>query len=152
MIAVSESTTIDRPVADVFAFLDLPANQPAVTPSLVRSEALERLPNGGRRVAYTYRILGARFTGELEALEYEPERRIRWAMTGDIEGTITWELEPVDGGDRTRFTYAAEYAAPLGIAVLDSLLAPLVRWYNRRELRRTVRNLRAHLEATGWRR
>jgi hypothetical protein len=73
-------------------------------------------------------------------------------MTGDIEGTITWELEPVDGGDRTRFTYAAEYAAPLGIAVLDSLLVPLVRWYNRRELRRTVRNLRAHLEATGWRR
>jgi uncharacterized protein YndB with AHSA1/START domain len=142
MTAVEATVQIDAPATAVFAYMDKPANQPEITPSLVRAERLEGLPNGGKRVAYTYRIFGVDFEGELEATSYEPERRIRWAMTGDLQGAIEWTFTAHDGG--TRVTYAAEYERL--VPIVGWLLVPLVRWYNERELRQTLANLRARIE------
>lgn len=143
MIDVEESIRIAAPRAEVFEFLDRPAVQPEFTPSLTRSELLERLDNGGSRVAYTYTMAGIDFDGEIAATEYEPDERIYWELSGDLSGEIEWTFEDVQFG--TRLTYAAGYDLPLGI--LEKLARPVVERYNERELRTTLANVKARIEA-----
>lgn len=142
MVTVSETLSIDAPPGDVFAYMDQPVNQPEITPSLAHSETVEELPNGGKRVEYTYEMAGVELDGHIEAVEYEPESRIRWEMTGDLEGEITWEFEA--DGDGTVVTYASEYDIP--VPVLSAVVEPFVKRYNERELRTTLENLRTRLE------
>jgi len=142
MVEASATTTVDAPVEAVFGYMDRPENQVEITPSLTRSEPLDELPNGGKRVAYTYTMGGVDLDGEIEAVEYEPESRVRWEMTGDLTGEIMWTFESVDGG--TRVTYATTYDLP--VPVIDRLAEPFVERYNERELRTTLENLRTRLE------
>jgi len=142
MIEVSDRIRIDAPVEDVFEYMDRPENQPEFTPSLTRSETVEGLPNGGKRVAYTYTMAGVDLEGRLEAVEYEPESRVRWEMTGELEGEIEWTFEPADGA--TVVSYVARYEIP--IPVLDGVVEPFAERYNERELRTTLENLRSRIE------
>lgn len=142
MVEVTRSIRIGVPVETVFAYMDRTENQPEITPSLTRSEPLAKLPNGGKRVAYTYTMAGIGLDGHIEAVEYEPEQRIRWEMTGDLTGTIEWTFEK--DGDETVVIYSAEYDIP--VPVLDAVVGPFVRRYNERELRTTLENLRTRLE------
>ena len=139
---VTHTIRIDVPVESVFEYMDRPENQPEITPSLTRSEPAEELSNGGKRVAYTYTMAGIELDGHVEAVAYEPERRIEWEMTGDLNGEIEWEFEP--DGDGTEVTYTARYDVP--IPVLDALVEPFVERYNERELRTTLGNLQTRLE------
>lgn len=142
MVEVRDRIRIDAPVEDVFEYMDRPENQPEFTSSLTRSETVEELPNGGKRVAYTYTMAGVDLEGRLEALEYEPESHVRWEMTGHLEGEIEWAFEPEDGA--TVVTYVARYEIP--IPVLDAVVEPFAERYNERELRTTLENLRSRLE------
>ena len=142
MIETSNSVHVDAPVSDVFAYMDRPENQPEITPSLTRSEILEERADGSKRVAYGYGLGGITMDGELDAVEYEPEERVVWEMTGDLSGEITWEFEPEDDG--TRVTYAASYDVPGG--VLEKLAAPFVKRYNGREVETTLENLKTRVE------
>jgi ligand-binding SRPBCC domain-containing protein len=132
---------IDAPVGRVFEFMDEPANQAAVTPSLAVAERIERLDNGGNRARYVYRMFGLAFEGEVRARSYEPLARIVYEMVGDLTGTITWEFEAEDGG--TRLTYAAAYDVPGPLP--EWLLAPLIRWYNAREVDRLLATVAGRL-------
>ncbi len=142
MAEVSETVRIDVPLSDVFAYMDQPENQPEITPSLVHSETVAELPNGGKRVEYTYEMAGIELDGYIEAVEYEPASHIRWEMTGDLEGEITWGFEA--DGDATVVSYASEYDIP--VPVLSAVVEPFVKRYNERELRTTLENLKTRLE------
>lgn len=142
VVEVTQRTRIGVPVQTVFAYMDQPENQPEITPSLTRSKPVAELPNGGKRVEYTYTMAGVGLSGYIEATEYEPERRIRWKMTGDLTGDIEWTFEA--DGDETVVTYTADYDVP--IPVLDAVVEPFVKRYNERELRTTLENLRTRLE------
>jgi len=142
MISVRERIHIDAPVERVFSYLDTPANQATITPSLTESTRLERLPNGGDRARYTYWILGLSFSGEVRATNYVPNERIVWNMTGDLKGTIRWYLEPFNRG--CLFTYAATYQSP-GPSLLQPLVRPLIQRYNEREVQALLHNLRARI-------
>jgi uncharacterized membrane protein len=142
MIDIERQVRIDAPVEDVFEYVDRPENQPEFTPSLTRSQTLAELPNGGKRVAYRYAMAGVSLDGELEAIEYEPQERVRWKMTGDLTGEIEWTFEADNGG--TLLAYAARYDLP--IPVLDAVVEPFAERYNERELETTLENLRARLE------
>lgn len=146
MLTVREHIDIVAPVDRVFEFMDTPAHQAEITPSLTQSTLVERLPNGGSRARYTYRILGLSFSGEVRATDYVPDERIVWSMTGDLQGTIRWYFESVDTG--CRVTYAATYRIP-GPRFLQSLAGPLVRRYNEREVRTLLHNLKERLESSG---
>lgn len=143
MLTVREHVDIDAPVEAVFEYMDEPRHQPQITPSLTHSHLLERLPNGGSRVRYTYRIFGIAFSGEVRATDYVPNERIVWSMEGDLRGTIRWYFQPLTD-ERSRFTYAATYALP-GPSVLRPLLKPLVRRYNEREIHTLLQRLNARL-------
>jgi carbon monoxide dehydrogenase subunit G len=133
---------IDAPVERVFEFMDEPANQAAVTPSLAVADRIERLDNGGNRARYVYRMVGVRFEGEVRASRYEPPERIVYDLVGDLTGTITWTFAAEDGG--TRLTYAAGYDVPGPFP--EWLLAPVIRWYNAREVRQLLATVRERLE------
>lgn len=145
MITVREHIDIEAPVEAVFDYMDAPSRQPEITPSLTQSHLLERLPNGGSRVRYTYTIFGLPFSGDVRATDYVPNERIVWTMEGDLQGTIRWYFQSLNGDDRSRFTYAATYAIP-GPSVLRPLLKPLVRRYNEREVNALLGRLQARVE------
>ena len=145
MLTVRKHVDLDAPVESVFDHMDDPSRQPEITPSLTQSHLLERLPNGGSRVRYTYTIFGLPFSGEIRATDYVPNERIVWTMEGDLQGTIRWYFQSLDD-ERSRFTYAATYAIP-GPSLLRPLLSPLVRRYNDREVRDLLRRLRKCLES-----
>lgn len=142
MIETSHSVHVDAPVSDVFAYMDRPENQPEITPSLTRSKILAEREDGSKHVAYGYGLGGITMDGELDAVEYEPEERVVWEMTGDLSGEITWAFDPEDDG--TRVTYAAAYDVPGG--VLETLAAPFVKRYNKREVEATLENLKTRVE------
>lgn len=142
MLTVREHIDLPMPVDRVFDFMDAPAHQARITPSLSTSALLERLPNGGSRAHYVYRILGLSFSGEVRATDYVPNERIVWSMTGDLQGTLRWYFEPIDGG--SRLTYAATYEVP-GPSLLRPLARPLIRRYNEREIHALLRNLEAQV-------
>ena len=145
MLTVRKHTDIEAPVEAVFGYMDTPRHQPDITPSLTKSHLLERLPNGGSRVQYTYRILGLSFSGEVRATDYVADERIVWSMEGDLQGTIRWYFQPLRDGKHTRFTYAATYALP-GPSIVHPLLKPLVRRYNEREVNTLLERLQARVE------
>ena len=144
MLTVREHIDIASPVDRVFAFMDTPAHQAEITPSLTQSTLVERLPNGGSRARYTYRILRLSFSGEVHATDYVSNERIVWSMDGDLHGTLRWYFQKLDP-ERSRFTYAATYALP-GPSVLRPILKPFVRRYNEREVHTLLRRLKTHLE------
>lgn len=144
MITVREHIDLAAPVERVFEYMDVPAHQAEITPSLSESTLIERLPNGGSRARYTYQIFGLPLSGEVRATDYVPNERIVWAMSGDLQGTLRWYFEPLDTG--CRFTYAATYEIP-GPRLLRPLLRSLVRRYNERELQPLLHTLQQRLAA-----
>lgn len=171
MVEVSRTVVVDAPVEAVFAFVDEPENQVAITPGLTSVSDVEPLENGGKRLSYTYSMAGVAITGRMETPVYEPPGRVVFELTdGPLAGEIEWLLASVDadgeaeaangrgdpadasessaGGDgRTRFTYRADYRLPS--RVLDRVAEPLVRRYNERQLDRTVERLRERFAGGG---
>lgn len=144
MVSVSESIRIDRPVEDVFAFLDEPSNHQIVTPSITEARELERLDNGGKRVEHTYSMAGVKLSGELVETEHVENERLVFDMQGDLNGEIRIRMTAV-GDEQTDLTYGADYEMPG--RVLSKLAGPFIRKYNERELRTTLENIKTHLES-----
>ena len=143
MVRVRDQVDLAVPRNDVFAYMDEPAHQAEITPSLVRSELLERLPNGGSRAAYTYSFLGIAFKGEGQATTYDPPNRIVFAMEGDLGGEIAWTFTSL-AKERSRLIYEAMYDIP--VPVLQKAAEAVARRYNEREVRTLLANLKDRLE------
>lgn len=142
MASVSESIRVDRPVEVVFEFLDDPRNHAEITPSLASVSGIEPLENGGKRVEHTYQMAGISLGGVLVERVHEENERMVFEMDGDLTGQIDIAFEGDD--ETTTVTYRAEYDLPG--RVLSKLAAPVIQRYNRRELSKTLANLRARLE------
>lgn len=145
MTEASASIIVEAPPERVFAFMNTPVNQGEVTPSLIESREIGRMPNGGAHAAYTYKMAGLKLDGEVECTEFEQDRLLAFAMTGAIKGAIRQEFEPE--GDGTRVTYSARYDLPM--PALARLAAPLLSRYNQREIEALLRNLKDRVEAEG---
>ncbi|MEF8852074.1 MAG: SRPBCC family protein [Haloarculaceae archaeon] len=142
MIEASDTVTIDAPVPDVFAFMDDPENHVTVTPSIAAVENVERLPDGGKRLDYEFRMAGVSLSGELEEVERVEHERMLFEMRGQLSGEIELAFEAVDGA--TRLTYTGRYDLPG--RVLSRVARPFVRRYNERELATTLANVKTHVE------
>jgi carbon monoxide dehydrogenase subunit G len=148
MIRVEESIHVPAPRDAVFAFMDEPQNQAVVTPAITDIRNVEPLPNGGKRLDYTYSMAGVALDGSLETPVYEPDERIVFELVeGPLSGRITWTFADgeSDGQSGTLVTYAAEYELPS--RVLETAARPFVERYNARELRTTLANLRDRFDA-----
>jgi uncharacterized protein YndB with AHSA1/START domain len=115
------AVTIDRPVKDVFEFLAEFENIPRWNYAIVETR---QTSDGQVGVGTTYRqvrSVPSRSEETFEVTEFEPNRRlaIRGGF-GPLEGTMTYELEPEDGG--TRVTNSAQLEGR-GLARLAAPLA-----------------------------
>lgn len=143
VITASHTVRVDAPVEEVFAHVDEPENHVELTPSITDVSNVEPLDNGGKRLRYTYELVGIPLTGTMTTPEYVADERIDFEMAGDLSGTLTWAFEEDDGG--TRVTYGAEYDLPGG--VLARIAEPFAVRYNERQLRTTLENLRGRVES-----
>jgi uncharacterized protein YndB with AHSA1/START domain len=74
------SVEIDRPVAEVFAFLADGANDPTFSPRVQKIEKTTEGPTGvGTVYRSTVKDAGLTSQREFEITEFEPNARIRWA-------------------------------------------------------------------------
>ena len=103
------SVIIERPVEEVFAFVENPENDPIWRPGVIESGEISRGPKGvgttGREV---YEMLGVRGESTWEITEYEPDRKVSYRSTsGPVTYKGTWTYESVEGG--TRVTFAIDW-------------------------------------------
>ena len=100
----SDSITIDRPVAEVWAYVTDVTNDPAWHTDILEATKTSEGPIGAGTVWHArFKPAMGISEGDMRVVTFEPDRR--HVMTGDIgpmHPTLTYILEPSDAG--TRFT------------------------------------------------
>jgi carbon monoxide dehydrogenase subunit G len=135
---VEESVVIARPPQEVFDFLSRFENIAVYDSSVTSSGQVGDGPVGkGSRGRGTSKIMGQQFDWVVEVAEFDPPRRmVSRSVEGKLDFTVTFDLEPADGG--TRVTQRIEAASGLG-GVFGKLADALVE-------RAQGRTVRANLE------
>jgi uncharacterized membrane protein len=143
MAKAEVSTTINRPVEDVFAVLSDPETTPTWSSSSLESKKTSEGPIGvGTTSRSVTKILGRRLESEEEMTEFEPNRRFATRSTsGPIPFRSTVTFERVDGGTRVNATIEAE---PGGFF---KLAEPLVVRMAERQFQADLDNLKDLMEA-----
>lgn len=115
------SVDIERPVEDVFAFVENPENDSIWRQSMVEAEVelggeeesdADEGEGGGEGLGATgreiYELLGRQVETTWEITEYEPNHKVAYKSTsGPVEYEGIWTYESVDGG--TRMTFAIDW-------------------------------------------
>jgi hypothetical protein len=146
MKPVEVSTVIRRPIAEVFAHLDVLANHEAFTDHFLVDWVLSGPASGvGASVAVTVRAPGRSEDVELTVIEAEPPvRTVEETVGADgrrrTRGTYT--LEELDA-DRTEVRFEID---PIEIPRSERPLWPLSRAWLRRQNARALERLREQLE------
>ena len=143
MAKLEISITINRPIEEVFAFMNDPENQLLWWSGLVEIEQTSEGPIG---VGTTYRevmqFLGRRIENTGEITEYELNKRNTVKTTsGPVPMEITGTFQPVEGG--TEVTYGID--AELG--GFFRLAEPLVVRMGKRQMEMELVNLKELMEA-----
>lgn len=121
MPEATNSITIARPPAEVFAFLSDGTNN-----CEWRAGVLDiRLRSGsGQGAVYDQGVkgpFGRRVAADYEITDYQPDTRIGFkAIAGPVRPEGAFELEPVDGGTKVTFSLRC---SPTGLA---KLMTPIV--------------------------
>jgi ligand-binding SRPBCC domain-containing protein len=143
MTRFEHSITIRRPLEEVWAFVNDPANDPTWQgPTLeVRGDFLAPVEVGDEFVMVS-QYLGLRIETTFVVTEYEPMSRssVR-AVSGPVPATATYTFESVEGG--TRFTMLGETDAH----GLFKLAEPVFARMARREWASSGETLKELLEA-----
>jgi len=103
----------------VTSFLvDSSANPPGMT-----TEAVYESPDVvGNSYEWSYKMLGLPRKGVTVVTEYVPGERIASRSFGAMEGTVTWTVEPEEGGSKATVHVETRFPVPL----IDRLLDPIL--------------------------
>jgi len=143
MATVNKSITIHAPIEKVFKYTTDQTNLPEIWPSLVENKVVERLPNGGTKAQFVYKMAGMRFEGISIDTEFIPNQRVVSKTEEGVESEMTWEYQSV--GEATKVTFRAEYTVP--IPLLGKLAEALIVKLNENEAETLLANLKARMEA-----
>ena len=105
MPRIEMSIDIKRPVADVFQFVENPANDSIWRSGVVASDQETTGPSGlGTTGTEVFRLLGRDFQTTWEITEYEPNQKVAYRSTsGTFEYEGVWLYVEVDDGTRISF-------------------------------------------------
>jgi uncharacterized membrane protein len=142
MATVNKSITINTPVEKVFKYATEPSNLPEIWPSLVENKLVERLPNGGNKTQFVYKMAGMRFEGISEDTEFIPNQRVVSKTEEIVESEMIWEYQ--SEGEATKVTFRAEYTVP--IPLLGKLAEAFIVKQNDNEAEVILANLKARME------
>ena len=142
MAHAEESTTINRPVDEVFNFVLDVRNNPCWRPAVLDIQQVPDKPAGVGAV-YKQGLKGPggrRIDGDYEIVALRPNELIAFqVIAGPARPTDTFRFEPVGGATRVTFTLHFE---PKGLA---RLMDPMITSTMRSEVT-TLTNLKAYLE------
>ena len=141
------SVVIQRPVEEVFAYMDDVEQEREWQPQLVE---VEQLPEGPTRVGtrrrYVSEFLGKRLENTYVVLAYEPNRRVALQTTPDsvldASSEIRWEA--VDDGTRVTMALEGKASGPFRFVPSSMLEATF-----EKEVRSALARLKERLEADG---
>jgi uncharacterized membrane protein len=143
MTTVNKSITINAPIEKVFRYSTEPGNLPEIWPSLIENKSVERLPNGGNKTQFVYKMAGMRFEGISEDTEFIPNKRVVSKTEESVESEITWEYQ--SEGEATNVSFKGEYTVP--IPLLGKLAEAFIVKQNENEAEIILANLKARMEA-----
>jgi len=106
MIKLEISLHINRPVAEVFKYLNDPTKMPEWNPIIEEATASETPVKAGTRIRTRARMLGRKVEGTLEVLEYELNKRVVQKSDEPFSFKVTNTFQAENGG--TRLVSAAE--------------------------------------------
>lgn len=142
MSRIAASTTIRRPVQEVFAVVAEPTNMPKWNSAV---QSVDKTSDGPTRVGTTFhstrKVLGREVVMDYQVTEFEVNRRIAQLTTRPFPLTLTLAMEPTTEG--TRLDMIAD-GKPSG---LFKLADPIGRRMGNRHHRHALATLRALLEA-----
>lgn len=140
------SVLIDKPVEDVFAFLNTPQNHPRFVPGMIEFRTTTPGPLGqvGTTVQGVRRFLGGKMLLPYEITEYEPNSRLAMkGIMGPIHFNDGYVLEAA-GRSTTRVNFWLE----LTLTGLMKLADPIMKVVGRTHAQETLDNLKRALETT----
>jgi uncharacterized membrane protein len=140
MPKLMKAVTVEKPVHEVFEYIDEPAHLPEIWPSLYEVKDVKFTPQE-RKFQWLYNFAGKRFAGKTETIEHVQDERIVEKTFGDIESTFVWKFQGQNGF--TKIAFEADYELPP--AIEPKMKTFLVK---RNELEADVmlENLKARLE------
>ena len=96
------STTINRPLADVFQFVSNVENQSRWQAATVRNTQLTPGPlRVGTQMRHTGKWLGRNYESTAEVIEYEPNRKWGYrSVAGPYDLVMHYHFEPIENGTR----------------------------------------------------
>ncbi len=143
MAKVSRTTTVHKPVEDVFHFLEDKTHFPEFWPSMMEVSDVRDLPNGGKGYHWTYKMAGLRLEGDSEEIEVIPNKKLVSKNDKGIESTVTWIMD--SHGEDTDLTFEVDYKVP--VPVLGKLAEKVVVKLNEHEADAVIANIKTQLEA-----
>jgi uncharacterized membrane protein len=143
MATFNKSITINAPIEKIFKYTTEQTNLPEIWPSLVENKVIERLPNGGTKTQFVYKMAGMRFEGISIDTEFIPNQRVVSKTEEGVESEMTWEYQ--SEGEATKVTFRGEYTVP--IPLLGKLAEAFIVKLNENESEILLANLKARMEA-----
>ena len=142
MARAEVSTTIKRPIEEVFAVLSDFSNNSKWPSGSVETKKTSDGPIGvGTTWHGVGKLLGRRIESDTEVTEFVANSKIAATAKSPFPATVTITFEPVDGGTRVSTTVEAE---PGGFF---NLAEPLLVTIARRQFQNDLDNLRDLMEA-----
>ena len=143
MAKASVSTTIKRPVEDVFALVSNSETSPRWSSSSLESEKTSEGPIGeGTTWRSVSKFLGRRIETEMEITEFEPNRKFTLrSMSGPFPLQAAVTFERVEGGTQVNAIIEAEPGGFFRVA------EPLIVSIAKRQFQGDFDNLRDLMEA-----
>lgn len=147
MFEYEYSIVIERPVEEVFEYMQDIDREPEWQPNLLEAEQTpEGVPAVGTRRRYVGQFMGQRFENIYINTAYEPPHRIAYRTAAQSStravGEVTWQA--VAGGTRVTMRVEADLGGPLKF-LPRTLIVSLAR----RELGASLARVKALLEARG---
>jgi uncharacterized membrane protein len=144
---ITSSIEIERPPADVFAYLDELDKHSEWQQDLLSARILTDGPaRAGTRVTSTRKVPGGPRQMTYEVTEHDPPRKSTWrVLDGPVRAVGSVLVEPVADGARTRVTVKLDLEGH-GLGVL---IAPFARRQVRKQVPADQARLKAILERGG---
>ena len=106
MVKIEISLHVNRPVAEVFNYLNDPTKMAEWNPIIEEATASETPVKVGTRIRTRTRMLGRKIEGTLEVVEYEPNKRVVQKSDEPFPFKVINTFQAENGG--TRLVSAAE--------------------------------------------
>ncbi|SRR6266498_1086709 len=140
------SQVIDKPVEDIFAFLNIPENHTKFVPGMLEFRKTSPGPLGqvGATIQGMRRVLGRKVELPYEIIEYEQNKKLGMkGLLGPISFRDGYVLDSM--GSKTRITFWLEFLLNGALNLAKPFLIPWGRLHGNE----TVTNLKKLLEKSG---